>query len=102
MKTLQKLVKRFNKKYQLSSTIEIRMLDIVSEVGELAKEVLKGTSYGKKEHSPTDSLEEEFGDVFYSLICAANETGVDLEKALDKSLDKYQKRFDKKGNIGSC
>lgn len=33
------------------------------------------------------------GDVFFSLICAANATGVDLEEALRKALAKYRARI---------
>lgn len=43
---------------------ENRILDIQSELGELAKEVLKSTNYGKKELVITKELELELGDEF--------------------------------------
>ena len=46
-------------------------------------------------------MESEIGDVLFSLICIANTLGINLEKSLIDSMEKYQKRFDKKGNIGS-
>ena len=42
-------VKEFTKKNRLSASPEVHMLDLMSEVGEIAKEILKATDYGKKE-----------------------------------------------------
>lgn len=80
---------------------ENRILDIQSELGELAKEVLKSTNYGKKELVITKELELELGDVLYSLLTFANENGVSIEKCLDGALAKYEKRNLETGNIGS-
>ena len=46
MEKAQKRVKDFMGEQGLSFSPEARMLDLVSEVGELAKEVLKGSDYG--------------------------------------------------------
>lgn len=101
MQDIQEEVKKLIKKYNLESSSEIRFIDFVSEVGELGKEILKGNNYGKKEYCNTENLESEFGDVFFSLICIANELNIDLKQALDEVLKKYENRFSKKGNIGS-
>lgn len=101
MKDIQEKVKILIKKYNLESSSEIRFIDLISEVGELGKEILKGNNYGKKEHRNTENLESEVGDVFFSLICVANELNIDLEQALDEVLKKYENRFSEKGNIGS-
>ena len=101
MKGIQKEIRDFNTKYNLGGSIETRLIDLSSEVGELGKEVLEGTNYGEKEFSRTDNLESEFGDVLFSLISAANCAGVDLDVALEKVLKKYEDRFNKKGHIGS-
>ena len=85
----------------LESSTEIRFIDLVSELGELGKEILKGNDYGKKEFCITDNLESEIGDVLFSLICVANGLNIDLKSALDGVLEKYEERFSKKGNIGS-
>ena len=37
-------------------------------------------------------LSEEMADVLFVLICLANQTGIDLSTALQKSLDKKTKR----------
>ena len=39
-----------------------------------------------------DNLADEMADVLWVLICLANQTGVDLDKALIKSFEKKQKR----------
>ena len=101
MKDIQKVIRDFNTKYNLGGSIETRLIDLSSEVGELGKEILEGTNYGEKEFSRTDNLESEFGDVLFSLVSAANCAGVDLGVALEKVLKKYEDRFDEKGHIGS-
>ena len=76
------------------------MLDLASEVGELAKEVLKATGYGTRPLAPTASLEEELGDCVFSLLCVSEALGLDGEKALDQALEKYKARFAEAGDIG--
>lgn len=84
--------------------MEIRLLDLISELGELSKEKLKQSAYGKdtktNEYGPQWS--EELGDVFFSLVCVANSTGVDLDKALIGCLDKYKKRIEKSDDPSSA
>lgn len=101
MKDIQEKIKSFINKYNLESSTEIRFIDLVSEVGELGKELLKGNNYGKKDYCSTENLELEFGDVFFSLICVANGLNIDLQEALNEVLKKYEDRFSKKGNISS-
>lgn len=101
---MQRKVKFFNEKVMKredKASVETRLLDIQSELGELAKEVLKATDYGKTSFAKTDDFEMEFGDVFYSLLSLADEAGLDAEECLNKALSKYQERMNKKNNIGS-
>ncbi len=84
----------------MESPLEHRLLDVVSEIGEFSKEVLKMSDYGRKESEHRKEAEEEMGDLFYSLITVANSLQIDLEKALNASLEKYEKRM-KKGSAGS-
>lgn len=46
MKDIQQKVAEFVKKYKLKHPPEISALDLVSEIGELAKEIIKTTNYG--------------------------------------------------------
>lgn len=75
---VQNLIKRFTKDKNINSTLEVRILDLTSEVGELSKEVLKGTNYGNKEFKKTEEWDSEIGDVLFALICIANQTETKL------------------------
>ena len=77
------------------------MLDLVSEVGEVAKEVLKGNAYGHQSFQPTDEWQDELADAFFALICLANSTAINLEIALAEALDKYKQRLIRQGEAGS-
>jgi len=101
MNKLQKKVDTFVKEKNLDADIAARTLDLVSEIGEIAKEVLKGSNYGEIEFKKTEDWENEIGDVLFSLICLANQTGVNLENSLNTALEKYEKRFESKGDVGS-
>ena len=98
---MQKAVKDFLDKYRLHTSEEVRYIDLVSEVGELGKELLTGTDYGKKEHMQTPSASGELGDCLFSLLALCCEMNVNAETALEQALGKYEARFAKKGNIGS-
>ena len=103
---MQKRVKEFNDyvkdvAHRKPMSASARMLDISSELGELAKEVLKNTKYGTKEFEISDDFKLELGDVLYSLFSLADEVGVDSDECLDKVLMKYRARIDASGNMGS-
>ncbi len=97
---LQKKVFNFCKKHNLESSPEHQVLDAMSELGEVAKEILKMSNYGKKPIKYREELKLEIGDLFYSLITIANSFNVDLEEALEMVLAKYEKRL-KEGSAGS-
>lgn len=69
------------------------MVLLTEEVGELARIIAR--KYGEqsfKESDKNNSLEEEMADILFVLICLANQTGIDLNSALEKSLDKKTQR----------
>ena len=100
MRHVQDKVKNFCEQHNLSTTSEARFLDIVSELGELAKEILLQSDYGKKTIDHSGRLEEEVGDTMFSLIALSNSFDIDMEVALDKVLKKYELRAHN-GSIGS-
>ena len=100
MRHLQDKVENFCEKHNLSKSVEARFLDVVSELGELAKEILLNSNYGKKTIENSERLEEEIGDTIFSLIALSNSVDVDMEVALDKVLKKYESRSNN-GSIGS-
>ena len=101
---MQNKVNKFNNEkncHKMKMPETARLADIASELGELNKEVLKGSGYGTKEFKVTDEFVMEFGDVMYSLLSLAQETGINAEIALDIALEKYKNRIEKKGTMGS-
>jgi len=97
----QNEVVNFVDKNKLEISVRDRMLDLTSEVGELAKEILLATDYGNRKFYPTEAWADELGDVFFSLICLANTTDVNLLKSLSNALAKYQARLNIQGEAGS-
>lgn len=95
------MVADFVEEHDLEAPIPARMLDLVSEAGELAKEVLKGTGYGSRSFQTPEGWSQELGDVLFALICLANSTNVELEAALLEALEKYRGRLATGGDAGS-
>lgn len=100
MKDLQNKVKKFCEDNDLNSDPGIRILDLVSEVGEFSKEILKSSDYGKKEVSYRSEMKSELGDIIFVLLMLANHFNIDIEEALDAALSKYKNRA-KRGAISS-
>tara|TARA_B000000532_G_scaffold228822_1_gene208776 strand:- start:186 stop:500 length:315 start_codon:yes stop_codon:yes gene_type:complete len=101
MNEVQKKVQSFCKKNNLSSSVEHRVLDVVSELGELSKEILKASNYGKSSYVANEKLKLEVGDVLFSLITVANSLDVNLDAALEAVLKKYEKRIEEGSTLDS-
>jgi NTP pyrophosphatase (non-canonical NTP hydrolase) len=66
---------------------------LVEEVGELARELNhRFGSKPKRSSEPSQDLELELGDILFVLVCLANEQGIDLDRALERVLEKYRVR----------
>jgi NTP pyrophosphatase (non-canonical NTP hydrolase) len=66
---------------------------LMEEVGELAR--LMARTYGEQSFKASDEgrdLGDEMADVLWVLICLANQTGIDLSKALEENLRKKSAR----------
>lgn len=66
---------------------------LMEEVGEVAR--IMARRYGEQSEKESDKnkdLGDEMADVMFVLICLANQTGIDLEAALRKNLEKKTKR----------
>ena len=62
---------------------------LMEEVGEVAR--IMARKYGEQSFKKSDedvNLADEMADVLFVLICLANQTGIDLNEALLKNLDK--------------
>ena len=76
-----------------------RVLDLVSEVGELAKNVNESTDYGASDGADVDR--DELGDALFCLLALADELDYDAGVALDEALAKYADRIEETGGAGS-
>ena len=66
---------------------------LMEEVGELSRLMVR--QYGEQSFKESDKgkdLGDEMADVLWVLICLANQTGVDLTKALEKNFEKKTSR----------
>lgn len=62
---------------------------LMEEVGEVAR--IMARRYGEQSEKESDKnkdLGDELADVFFVLVCLANQTGIDLEAALKANLEK--------------
>jgi len=73
---------------------------LMEEVGELAR--LMARSFGDQSFKQSDrnsTLSDEMADILFVLVCLANQTGVDLTKAIEANLQKKTNRdFDRHKN----
>lgn len=70
------------------------MACLTEEVGELARVIAR--KYGEQSFKAGEkaNLGEEMADILWVLICLANQTGIDLTKELEKSIEKKTQRDD--------
>lgn len=69
------------------------LAQLTEEVGEVARIIAR--RYGEQSEKESDKnkdLGEELADVMFVVLCLANQTGIDLQKAFDKKLDVKTKR----------
>lgn len=65
------------------------MAILTEEVGELAR--LMARTYGDQSFKESDKdrdMGDEMADILWVLLCLANQTGIDLDKALQKNFEK--------------
>ena len=69
------------------------MAQLTEEVGELAR--VMSRTYGEQSWKPGDKhkdLADELADVLWVTLCIANQTGIDLDAALERNFDKKTQR----------
>ncbi len=90
----QQKVDEWIKQYGVRYFSELTNMAILTEeVGEVARIIAR--RYGdqsEKESDKNKELADELADVLWVVICLANQTGVDLTKALEKNLEKKTSR----------
>lgn len=69
------------------------LAELVEEVGEVARIISR--QYGDQSFKESDKgydLGDELADVFFVLVCIANQTGTDLSHSIKMNMDKKYKR----------
>ena len=89
IKEAQQAVDQWIREYGVRYFSELtNMAVLTEEVGELAR--IMARKYGEQSFKEGENQDpaEEMADVLWVLICLANQTGVDLTKALEASFEK--------------
>lgn len=69
------------------------MAILTEEVGEVAR--IMAREYGEQSKKKSDEgkeLSDELADVLFVLVCIANQTGIDLQSAFEKNIEKKTQR----------
>ncbi|MFM7177152.1 MAG: nucleotide pyrophosphohydrolase [Bacteroidota bacterium] len=94
LKNTQSQVDQWIKQYGVRYFNELtNMALLTEEVGELARIIAR--KYGEQSFKESDknvNLADEMVDVLFVLVCLANQTGVDLEDAFQRNMDKKTSR----------
>ncbi len=97
----QQRVAAFARRYGLLHDPATHMLDLVTEVSEVAKEMLLATDYGQRPPQFRPELTGEIGDTLYSLLILTEACGVDADSALSAAPQKYAHRLAEHAGAGS-
>jgi len=94
IKNAQKIVDDWIKEHGVRYFNQLtNMAQLTEEVGEVARIIAR--RYGEQSEKESDKdkdLGEELADVIFVVLCLANQTGVDLQEAFNKRMDKKTKR----------
>lgn len=89
----QKAVDEWIKTYGVRYFSELtNMAVLTEEVGELARVMARKYGDQSFKAGEIDNMEEEMADVLWVLICLANQTGVNLTEAFQKTIEKKTNR----------
>ena len=94
LKNSQELVDKWIKEHGVRYFDELtNMAQLTEEVGEVARIIAR--RYGEQSEKESDKekdLGEELADVIFVALCLANQTGVDIQEAFDRKLQKKTDR----------
>ena len=93
IKEAQKIVDKWINEVGVRYFSELTNMAILTEeVGEVAR--IMSRTYGEQSFKKSDQgdLADELADVFFVIICLANQTGIDLTEAFEKNMNKKNSR----------
>ncbi|MBV9864919.1 MAG: hypothetical protein JO316_06185 [Abitibacteriaceae bacterium] len=87
-------LREFIAQHNLETQPAFSLLDVVSELGDVAKVLLKSTDYGQR---PTDTdstqMREAIGDLMFAVAYLSTLYDVDPEAALWESVRKFESKL---------
>jgi hypothetical protein len=94
MRELQRIVTEAADRLGLHATAPTMLLDLQVRLGALAGQVVYATENGRRPYRPTANWEPALGDLAFALINLADQTGVDLDRAVRTAADRlYRSGF---------
>ena len=93
IRDLQQRVDEWIRTYGVRYFSELtNMAVLTEEVGELARVMARRYGDQSFKVGEKDDLADEMADIIWVLTCLANQTGVDLEKAIERNFEKKTAR----------
>ncbi len=93
----QKQVDQWIRHYGVRYFSELTNMAILTEeVGELARVMARKYGDQSFKSGEKENISEELADIFWVLVCIANQTGTDLTQAFADSLEKKTQRDNKR------
>lgn len=93
IRDLQQRVDEWIKIYGVRYFSELTNMAILTEeVGELARVMARRYGDQSFKAGEKDNFEDEMADILWVLTCLANQTGVDLEQAMERNFRKKTER----------
>lgn len=93
IRDLQQRVDEWIRTYGVRYFSELtNMAVLTEEVGELARVMARRYGDQSFKTGEKDDLADEMADIIWVLTCLANQTGVDLEKAIERNFEKKTAR----------
>lgn len=87
-------LREFIAQHHLETQPAYSLLDIMSELGEVAKELLQGTDYGRGSgEADATRMREEIGDLMFAVAYLSTLYDIDPEAAMWESVRKFERRL---------
>ena len=94
MNTMQREVDEWVAQYKIGYFKPLEIIArLAEETGELAREI--NHRYGPKKKKSTEEnreVEDEIGDILFTLACLANSLGLDMDRGFENTMSKYRDR----------
>ncbi len=96
----QQRVAAFIEEHEMEAPVAYRLLDLVSELGEVAKDANESTDYGSHPED-VEINSDEIGDALFALLALAEAANIDADDALEEAMNKYEDRIVDSGTASS-